>query len=87
MQTASLSFSVLFGSAENPATKNNRPFASDAAAKAARDTMADFYRVMGWTVRKSSLRTQVRPCWDWQVPCGQSCTVYVFDATHLDLAA
>jgi hypothetical protein len=71
-----LSFSTLFGSPTMDATEAEQPFTTDDEARRARDIEAAALKAFGYKVRKSTLRAQHRPYWDWAVECGRSCTVY-----------
>lgn len=61
------SFSRLFG---------QTLFASDDAAKAARDTAYRAAKAAGLTAKRSVLRGQLRQYWSFGVPCGEVCDVY-----------
>ena len=88
MASERFSFSQLWGSDDKPSTKNSLAFGSDEQAKAARDAKAKELRARfadnhTVKVRKSSLRSQLREWWDWQVPCGRSCSVYIVELIHV----
>ena len=63
-------FSTLFGSA---------PYATDAAAKAARDLAYRQLKAAGIRSRRSVLRNQLKPWESFGVPCGKVCDVFVLD--------
>ena len=75
-----LSFSRLWGSAEQQATETSIPFATDAEAKSARDTMARFYKALGVKTHRWTLANQTRQYWGWGIPCNDCCNSY-----HLDI--
>lgn len=70
------SYSTLWGLPTIRATRDSRPFASDAEARAFRDRIARELIAAGCKVRRTSLRNQVRPYWGFGEPCGEACTVY-----------
>lgn len=85
-----LSFSRLWGSSmrgvlganDEKATENWTPFPTDEAARAYRDELCLTLRKVGYAVKRSSLKGQVRPYWSMGVPCGDSCTVYYIEFTN-----
>lgn len=70
------SFSTLWGSPKEMATREHSVFEWDADAKAARDACYKELKLMGIKARRWTLRNQVRPYWGLGDPCGRSCTVY-----------
>ena len=73
------SYSRLWGSPSYPASQYNRPFRTDAAAKAARDERYRELKVRGVRSRRSVLRGQLRPYWSMGVPCNMVCDCYYLD--------
>lgn len=72
----------VFGSQDERADENRTPFPSDEAARAYRDEVYVALRKVGYAVKRSSLKGQVRPYWSMGVPCGDSCTVYYIEFTN-----
>jgi hypothetical protein len=65
------SFSTLFGST---------PYASDEAAKAARNARYKELKAQGYKATRSTLTNQLRQYASFGVPDGRSCTVYYVTA-------
>lgn len=76
------SFSVLWGSEFNRATEDNRPFATNAEAKAARDAYWRELKAKGIVGTRSVLKGQLRQYWSFGVECGESCDVYEIYLPH-----
>jgi hypothetical protein len=77
------SFSRHFGSPIAHATsETDRPFQTDAEAKAARDARYRELRLRGIPVTRSVLRGQLRQYWSFGVPCGIVAPCYY--VTHCD---
>jgi hypothetical protein len=74
-----LSFSRLWGSAEQSATETSSPFSSDAEAKRARDIMYNLCKALDVKARRWTLAGQTRQYWSWGVPCGDVCNCYKLD--------
>jgi len=68
MQT--FSYSVHFGSPEEKATKEARPFKTNEEAKAARDEAYKKAKAEGKKVKRSVLNGQSREYWGWGEICG-----------------
>jgi hypothetical protein len=70
------SYSTLWGYGDKPANQHFSPFASDEEAKRFRDKLYQMIKSEGFKVKRSTLKGQIRPYWEYGVPCGESCTVY-----------
>ena len=74
-----LSFSTLFGSPDARTTKESSPFKTWEEAKAARDAAWRQFKKEGRKANRWVLKGQVRGWWEFGVPCGQMCDVYMID--------
>jgi hypothetical protein len=64
------SYSIHFGAPDQNATETVRPFATNEQAKVARDTEYKRLKALGFKVRRSVLKRQLRKYWSFGVPCG-----------------
>lgn len=74
-----ISFSRLWGNKAQRADRNWTPYPTDEEAKQARDQAYKDAISQGWKAKRSTLRNQCRPYWDYMDPCGHYCTVYMLD--------
>ena len=65
-----LSYSIHFGSPDQNATETVRPFATKEEAKEARDAEYKRLKALGFKVRRSVLKGQLRKYWLFGVSCG-----------------
>jgi hypothetical protein len=71
-----ISFSTLWGWQGDRATRNHRPFATDAEAKAFRDQAYRDAKRQGLKARRWSNPNQIRQYWGFGDDCGEVCNVY-----------
>lgn len=76
-----ISFSTAWGWQGDRATREHRPFKSDAEARAMRDQAYRDAKRGGLKVSRSSMSGQLRKYWGLMDPCGEVCTVYYL---HID---
>lgn len=74
-----LSYSRLWGSPGDPASRSHCPLPSDTAARQARDRKWAELRSRGVPAHRFTLRGQQRQWWALGEWCGETCSVFMID--------